>query len=62
MDISKYTTEQIEKELAQARRNLAEWQDADKRQKRVKQEILWNKAIIARDEAELTRRKAEQNS
>lgn len=58
MDVSKYTNQMLESELAKAKRDLANWLTGDKRQKRVKQEILWNRAIIARDEAELERRAA----
>lgn len=56
MNIDTYTDNQIVEELAKTKCDLLEWSACDKRQKRVKQEITFAKAIIARDEAELARR------
>lgn len=56
MNIDNYTDQQIIDELAKAKSDLANWSTGDKRQKRVKYEINFAKAIIARDEHELARR------
>lgn len=39
--VSRITDAQLLKEIRLKERSLAHWQTADKRQKRVKQEILW---------------------
>lgn len=56
MNIDNYTNQEIIDELAKAKADLANWSTGDKRQTRVKQEILWAKATISRDKAELARR------
>lgn len=56
MNVDKYTDQELLDELAKARRDKANWEQGDKRTKRVKYELLFANATICRDEAELARR------
>ena len=56
MDVSKYSDEEIKRELEKARQDKAIWEQGDKRTKTVKNKLFWANMIITRDEAELERR------
>lgn len=56
MNLDKYSNDELVAELAQAKRDKANWETGDKRTTRVKQELFWANAIITRDEHELARR------
>ena len=53
------TKEELKRDILRNQFELALWEQDDKRLKNVKYNLVWYRAIIARDTAELERRRGE---
>ena len=56
MDVSKYTDEELYRELDNSQREWQYWENRDKRYKIVKYHLMWARNLTLRDRDELRRR------